>query len=515
MSTNPKSSKIVRTARYLRAGLAAKGLKSPNGSTRAKAARHLEQRLGKLRGLPQKVGQILSMSSDSEMQAALAPLRAGATGCQLDEILGSIESAWGQDPYSVCATLESEGLSASLGQVHRAMLKDGREVAIKVRYPGIRAAVRNDLKALGWLSIPVGNLRNGFDLEGYQEAIALSLEEELDYTAEAENQAAVAQAAAGTNLIVPVVVPELSSESVLTTMWEGGESLEDVRAWSAKEKKELENNLVRHFLELTFDHGLVHADPHPGNYAFRRSATGIKIVLYDYGCLHRPTENERLCLLRLMRDAIERDQAGDPYPLFVELGFDADLLRPLRHKLAALCTVLFEPFAAPSTYDISKWNRGERVAGILGEDRLNFRAAGSPRLLFFLRAFEGLCFYLRELGEPAFWSRPFRELVARQKDALDAVAPTEPVDPSATYGCLASSLVIHVTEHGKSKAQITLPAGAVERLGDFIDEDLEAKIKARGIQVESLIERVRANHYAPQPIFSLQEGERNIEIKLS
>lgn len=512
--SNSNLGKAVRVARYLGAGLVLRGLRKPDEAARNKAARHLEQRLGRLHGLPQKIGQILSMSSDSGMQAALAPLRAGASGCKLDELLGSIEEAWGQDPYNLCDSIESDGLSASLGQVHRATLKDGREVAIKVRYPGIRAAVKDDLQTLGWLSIPVGNLRNGFDLEGYQEAIALSLEEELDYAVEAENQAAVLRAAAGTNLIVPEVISELSSEGVLTTIWETGESLEDAQGWSAKEKKQLENSLVRHFLELTFEHGLVHADPHPGNYAFRRSATGIEIVLYDYGCLHRPTETERLCLLRLMRDATERDAVSDPYPLFVELGFDADLLRPLRHKLAALCTVLFEPFAAPSTYDVSKWNRAERVAGILGNDRLNFRAAGSPRLLFFLRAFEGLCFYLRELGEPAFWSRPFRELITRQKQALDAVTPDEPNDPSATYGCLATSLSIHVTENGASKAQITLPAGAVERLGDFIDDELEAKIKARGIQVETLIEQVRANHYAPQPIFSLQDGERHIEIKL-
>ena len=88
-----------------------------------------------------------------------------------------MEKAWGAPLDSVVQTIDRNGLAASLGQVHRAVLRDGREVAVKVRYPGIRKAVMNDLKVLGWLSAPVGDLRRGFDLNDYRAEIVRNLDD--------------------------------------------------------------------------------------------------------------------------------------------------------------------------------------------------------------------------------------------------------------------------------------------------------------------------------------------------
>ncbi len=506
---------LGRTLGHLEAGLAARKLKRCHGGlARRRAAAHLQQRLGRLRGLPQKVGQILSMG-EGDSAAELARLQNGGPALPRAEVETLLEGAWGRDLSSVCRDVSEHGLAASLGQVHRATLRDGREVAVKVRYPGIEAAVRSDLRSLGWLSRPLGNLKRGFDLQGYQQVLTDGLTAELDYHREARNQRDVAEAARGTDLIVPEVVEEFSTSEVLVTTWEAGATLDDVRGWPETERAALGAALVSTFLRLTFDHGLVHADPHPGNYAFRRGPNAPRVVLYDYGCVDRLARRERLTILRLLRDATRKEATADPFPLLIDLGFDADLLRPLRHKLPALCAVLFEPFATRGAFDSAQWNRGQRAADILGEDRLNFRAAGSPRLIYFLRAFEGLCYYLRQLAVPVWWSKGLTDLFERYAGELDRLEFAEPADPNATYGCLAESLHIQVTDGGRPRAQLQLPAGAVERLEQFIDGDLADKIAARGISLPELLERVRSNHYAPQEILSLEDGQRRVEVRLA
>lgn len=151
--------------------------RAPDARTRAEARRHLEERLGRLRGLPQKLGQILSMSSDEEKAESFATLTDGAPAMPLEEVLGLLSERWGVDPAGVIREIDPDGLAASLGQVHRALLHDGREVAIKVQYPMVRDAVEDDLRLLGWLSKPVGDLGRGFDLGSYQRVIAQGLEE--------------------------------------------------------------------------------------------------------------------------------------------------------------------------------------------------------------------------------------------------------------------------------------------------------------------------------------------------
>lgn len=510
-------SKLGRTLRYARASLDAWRMHNGRDElVRQRAGRHLRDRLGRLRGLPQKVGQMLSMTSNAEQVDTFIPLGSAAPALDLAELKPHLELAWGKQHEEICQEINPEGLAASLGQVHQARLHDGRQVAVKIQYPGMSEALDSDLSALGWIARPVGNLRDGFDLADYQNALRASLEEELDYEAEARNQKDMARAAAASklDLVVPQVVDELSSAKVLTTIWEDGVGHLNTRTWEAADRALLGRRMVSQFLTMIFDHGLMHADPHPGNYRFRLTDTGPEVVLYDYGCVHRMSERERMVLLRLITEASDRDSQADPFPLLVELGFDAQLLSPLRHKLPALCRILFEPFSKGGKFDLESWNLSERVSDVLGDDRLNFRIAGPAKLMFFLRAFHGLRFHLGELGEAAPWAMPLQEIQARHGAAMAALELSEPASADSSYSGLATSLCIQVSENGETKARITLPASAVERLGSFVDEDLQAKIDARGIDLVEIVRRVRSQQFAPQPIFSLEDEDKHFVIWL-
>jgi len=512
MKSNRRSV-LKRTLGLVKLGLQARGLRWGEAEKRSLAARRMSASLSGMHGLPRKVGQVLSMSSRVETRVAMAGLGRGEGVVAIEEIRDTLEHEWRCPPEEVLASIEPEGLSASLGQVHRARLRDGRDVAIKVRLPGIEEAVRSDLRGLGWLGAPLGMIKGIFDLGAYQAFMEGALEEELDYRQEARNQRDMASRAPH-GLIVPEVVSELSTSCVLTMGWEEGSGLEEARGWSVGERRRLAGTLLEHFLHQAFETGLVHADPHPGNYAFRRERGEARVVLYDHGSVLRLTDRERLLVLRLIEGACRRDAAEDPLALLVELGFNRDLLHPLREKIPPLCTVLFEPFAQVAPFDLSTWERGGRARDILGEDRMQFRAAGPPRLVFFLRALEGLCFYLRELGEPVSWGRPFQLVRDRHLSDAQALPLSEAEEGGSSYSSLATSLHVQIDEQGTTRARVSLPAASIERLPELMEENVLTAIRRRGLDLEEMVREARRGGYAPGEIFQLEEDGKCMRVWL-
>ena len=137
--------------------------------------------------------------------------------------------------------------------------------------------------------------------------------------------------------------------------WVTGERIDDAAHWSAAERSDLATAMVRGFCRMLYGHGVLHADPHPGNYRFVRTADGVRIVLYDYGSVTRVSSVHRLALMKLIE--ITAARKGDPFKPLAALGFNEQLLAPIRPKLAAVCSVLLEPFCHPGKYDMSGWHR--------------------------------------------------------------------------------------------------------------------------------------------------------------
>ena len=484
-----------------------------DATARQQARRHLAERLGRMRGLPQKLGQIFASTNGSEA-ADYSSLTDSAEPLPWEVIRPLLAEAWRCDPEQRLASISKQGLAASLGQVHRAQTKQGREIAVKIQFPGIRDALDSDLQLVDWLSLPMGGLGRGFDTAAYQATLRADLERELDYSMEAAGQREFAAAwNHDPQVIVPRVIPELSTARVLASDWENGDRWEEVlRNWTTSERRQLAELLARWFMTSLFRHGLVHADLHPGNIRFRRGPAGVQIVVYDFGCLWRPSPVERLSLLRLIRASIRCDES--PWPCFLQLGFRRDLLTPLAPKLGEICRVLWEPFVAEAPYTLSQWRLSERLAEILGDDRWNFRIAAPASLLWLVRAMQGFKLYLEGLGQPVPFRRLLDPILQDLRGDLDRLTLPRDRGPAIDAGKLAKHLKIRVREAGTTKVELTSPASCIDNLEDWLDDELRAKLVERRIDLVGIVAGVRSRRYSPGPVFTLEEGQKQVAVWL-
>jgi predicted unusual protein kinase regulating ubiquinone biosynthesis (AarF/ABC1/UbiB family) len=306
-----------RLGRFVRlAGLGARTgaslLLSKDGSG---AAQQAVEVLGTLRGLAAKVGQMASYvdgfvpeAQRDAYEAALRSLRAAAPTSSpaairavVEEDLGApidrLFDAWDDDPLA----------SASIGQVHRATLADGRYVAVKVQHPGIGKAVESDLENAGMIEGIVASLgpRNMGSTAAFEE-IKARFREELDYALEAERQRGFRLLHAGDPAIrIPAVIDDRSSRRVLTTELAEGADLDGAAAAGEPARRAHAETLWRFVFKGNLVGGMFNADPHPGNYLFH---DGGAITFLDFGCV-QPLEGDRLTHARdLHHAALRRDE---------------------------------------------------------------------------------------------------------------------------------------------------------------------------------------------------------------
>lgn len=317
--TEPRDLPTGRLGRFAR--LAALGartsvslLTSRDGSGAAARAAEV---LGELRGLAAKVGQMASYidgvvppAHRAAYSAALEALRAAAPSSSPEAIQRLVEEELGAPIDRLFAEWEREPFaSASIGEVHRARLEDGRVVAVKVQHPGIDRAVESDLQNASVLEALVGSLGpKALNAKNVFDDIRARFREELDYRMEAEHQRTFAHFHAADPLIhIPRVIPERSSRRVLTSEFVSGASLAEAAGFGEAERRAYAETLWRFVFKGTLVLGLFNADPHPGNYYFQE---GGKVVFLDFGCV-QPIEGTRRIAARLMhRSAVTRDEAG-------------------------------------------------------------------------------------------------------------------------------------------------------------------------------------------------------------
>lgn len=315
----------------------------PDPEAYARRAERYAELLGRSKGALMKAGQILSYvpfgaavppESRAVFQAAMARLQANAPPMAPELAADVVRAEFGALPEEVFADFCPRPVAAaSIGQVHTAHLFDGRAVAVKIQYPGVAEAIRDDLRNAELLAVFFQLLRSvvpgltRLDPREIAQEISDRITEELDYRIEAANQQLFADAYRGHPFIaVPEIIPDRSTRRVLTQ--ELAEGLPWQAALNADQRlRDAWGEAIYRFAFGSLRRlRAFNADPHPGNYLFRRDGS---VVFLDFGCVKRFDADQVTQMQDLVRAVVRRD-AGSLWHAFVELGCFAatDALTP-------------------------------------------------------------------------------------------------------------------------------------------------------------------------------------------
>ena len=365
-----------------------------------RSAERLRGGFTELRGVFIKLGQVMSVLGGflpAAYPRRLEKLQDQVPPRPFDEVVGRLEQAFGARALSRYASFSPTPIAAaSLAQVHKATLADGREVAVKVLYPGIERLIHKDLLVLA-LFLPI--IQRVFPIVRFDRVLAQlggMLRRETDYENERRNMERLgAIFASRPDVVVPSVVPELSKAGVLTMSFEAGARLSDVLREPTPEldPREVARLLTESYFTLLFEHRVLHADPHPGNFLVR---PGPCLVILDYGAVEEVTEPLARGLRTVILGALTRnaDQVleGAEQMGFVAPNGDRELLRKVgREYLETLATLRVS--------DFSSFERGElhKLAGfslLRGRLREVMRSVEYPDGYFYLERTLALLFGL-------------------------------------------------------------------------------------------------------------------------
>src|SRR6476660_9404044 len=297
-------------------------------------ARHLEAAermvdvLGTMKGAAMKIGQLASFI-DTEFipeeyrdlyQDKLSKLRSEAPAMEWTKVKSVLEEEWDGEPIEeLFADFEHDAAAAaSIGQVHRAVLPDGRKVAVKVQYPGIAEALRADLQNAQMLIRMAKALAPGLDAKAAAEELKERVLEELDYEYEAQNQRTFARAYRNHPFVyVPDVITRLSRRRVLVTEWVDGHGFDYVKEQSQEERDRFGEIVFRFCFGSIYHIQHFNADAHPGNYL---ALPDGKVAFLDFG-MTKQLDKEQIELEITAIDAAFNDDPERLRVALADLGF--------------------------------------------------------------------------------------------------------------------------------------------------------------------------------------------------
>ncbi|MEU6734496.1 AarF/ABC1/UbiB kinase family protein [Streptomyces physcomitrii] len=385
MSDLPRKA-VTRTAKLAAlplgfAGRATWGLgKRIGGMSAELVGRELQQRtadqlfkvLGELKGGAMKFGQALSVFESALPEEVAGPYRAALTKLQeaappmpTRTVHTVLTEQLGEDWRELFLEFEDQpSAAASIGQVHRAVWQDGRQVAVKVQYPGAGDALLSDLNQLSRFSRLLGPLIPGMDIKPLIAELRDRVSEELDYGLEAQAQQAHAEEFAGDpDVLVPAVVRQ--SDQVLVTEWIDGTPLSEIIAEGTPEQRDRAGQLLTRFLfSGPARTGLLHADPHPGNFRLLPDGEGSWMLgVLDFGTVDRLPGGLPTPIGDCLRMALE-GEAGAVYELLREEGFVKEEIELEPDAVLDYLVPIIEPARAPEFEFTRSWmrNQAARIA---------------------------------------------------------------------------------------------------------------------------------------------------------
>lgn len=392
-------------------------------------AQRVTRRLSEMRGAAMKVGQLLSMDSGQilppELSDILARLRDGAQQMPSTQVTAVLQRAWGKDWQGVFSHFGFEPVAAaSIGQVHEAVLQDGRRLAVKVQYPGIRRSIDSDVDNVSALLRTFNLIPQDLNILPVLHEARSQLHAEADYTLEADSlRRFAARLAHDRRFAAPEVIESMTTTDVLAMTYMDGQPIEILATVSAEERDAAATALVELALREVFDWGLVQTDPNFANYLYQ-AGTG-RIQLLDFGATRTCSEAQRTSLRALLSACLGGNET-DIEKAAARVGYlDPQDPPAYRDSIIALLLDASEPVRATGSYDFSNSGLADRMRERLLRMRLQDKFWRLPPtgVLFLHRKLAGLYMLLTRLRANV----PVHELVSRL-DAAYAQAQTQITD---------------------------------------------------------------------------------------
>jgi predicted unusual protein kinase regulating ubiquinone biosynthesis (AarF/ABC1/UbiB family) len=296
-------------------GRTAEGRQAALERRHIEAAEQIVAALGTMKGAAMKIGQVMSFLDvglvppdyREEFQRKLAALRDAAPTVTFRDMRKVIESELDEKITDVFDEFDEEPVAAaSIGQVYRARLTDGRDVAVKVQYPRVAEAVRADMQNLGLILRVVKRIAPGLDVKAVGDEIRGRIEEELDYELEAQNQRALARIYRGHPfIVVPAVVTSLSRERVLVSEFVAGKGFEEYKGYDQDQRNRIAEIIFRFYFGCLYRHGQFSGDPHPGNSLLLEDG---RMAFLDFGLFKKMPPGTVELELTIARAVIESDK---------------------------------------------------------------------------------------------------------------------------------------------------------------------------------------------------------------
>lgn len=332
-----------------------------------KTAEAMLKTLGEMKGLPLKLGQMASYIDGlappgyeekfqevlKKLQAKAPPLSREAAERVVTKELGPPEEVfakWDPDPFA----------AASIGQVHSAITKSGDRVAVKVQYPEIDKAIINDLKSISMLEAMIAPVGRKYHSKETLEEIRSVFLAELDYGLEAENAEMFRRIhERDEEIVVPRVWNAFSTKRVLTLEMIGGEDYASFCSRATQEERNLASATIWRFMfRALFKHGVLYADPHPGNYRFLGAG---RVAFLDYGCVKKMPPHLLAGTKRYITSAMDQDWEEFERACVEVLGYDPS--DPAAFKLLVdYSKMILEPLTTDGTFRQTREIAREAVA---------------------------------------------------------------------------------------------------------------------------------------------------------
>jgi predicted unusual protein kinase regulating ubiquinone biosynthesis (AarF/ABC1/UbiB family) len=278
-----------------------------------RTAEDITETLGTMKGVLMKIGQLASYVDDGlnpQVRRTLSRLQDSVPPMSAELAAGVIETDLGAPPDELFEKWDPDPIAAaSIGQVHRAITRDGLAVAVKVQYPGIRETIEADLGNAALIKRLLKVAAPRQDVDGLIAELRERIREELDYEREARNQQRFANYFDGHPTIeVPEIIGGLCSERVITSELATGARFAEFMTWPQEEKDLAAETIYRYTFRSLYEMHSFNGDPHPGNYLFH---PGGRVTFLDYGLVKDFTPEELAPLIAMVRYlCVEDDPEG-------------------------------------------------------------------------------------------------------------------------------------------------------------------------------------------------------------